>query len=225
MKITSVCKKAIMAVTGLALIVFLCGHLAGNLLLFCGPESFNGYAHKLIKLGPLLYVVEAGLLLFFLLHAVSGISVWLKKKKAKPQDYEVAGRAGGTSRKTVASMTMIVSGMTLLAFMVVHLKTLKFGPGVAEGYVVDLHGEQVRDLYKLVLEAFSSPVYTGFYVICMILLGFHLRHAFWSAFQSLGVGGKKLTPALFGLGVVVALLLGAGFVVLPIWLYVKGGSL
>ena len=113
---SSVGKKVIMAITGLAMILFLVGHLVGNIFLYVGPESFNAYAHKLIKLGPLLYVIEAGLLTFFVLHIVSGVSVALGKKRARPQGYKNVQHAGGKSRKTISSRTMIWSGIILLVF-------------------------------------------------------------------------------------------------------------
>lgn len=242
MNVNSVVKKFVMAFTGLLLILFLVGHLAGNLTLFCGAEAFNGYAHKLESLGVFLYFVEAGLVLFFVLHIISGVSVWLKKKQARPEDYHVAGNAGGASRKTVASKTMIWTGIVLLVFTVVHLVTFKFGPGYCDdpAYMTEVHGEPARDLHKLVVERFNPEafeqsvskdsftmgpmLYTAFYVICMGLLGFHLRHAFWSGFQSLGIGNPKLTPVLYTAGLVVALLLAVGFLVLPIYLYMTGGA-
>jgi len=219
---SSVGKKVVMAVTGLAMILFLIGHLGGNLLLFVGPDAFNAYSHKLISLGWLLYVVEAGLLLFFVLHIVGGVSVWLGKRGARPQGYGVVGHAGGPSRKTLSSRTMLITGIVLLVFTVVHLKTFKFGTY----YQTEVHGVEMRDLYRLVVEKFhpGHEGYVLFYVVCMLFLGFHLRHAFWSAFQSLGLHHPRYTPIIYGVGVVLAVLLAVGFLVLPVYLYFQGAG-
>ena len=219
-------KKFLMAVTGIGLIIFLIGHLAGNLLLLVGPESYNSYAHKLIKMGPLLYVVEAGLLGFLFLHMISGISVAIGRIRARPVGYAVSGDAGGNSLKSVSSRTMMYTGLVILAFLVVHIVTFKYGPDQAEGYRSIAHGEAVRDLHRLVSEWFSPrhPWYVAFYIVSMVLLGFHLRHAFWSAFQSLGIYHPRFTPVIYGIGTLLAIVLAVGFLFLPIWFYVRGGT-
>lgn len=222
---SSVGKKVVTAITGLAMIVFLIGHLAGNLTLLTGKdETYNAYSHFLLNMGALLIVVELGLLAFFILHVVDGVLVWLGKRKARPERYEKSGSAGGPSRKTLSSKTMIWTGLVLLVFTVVHLKTFKYGPGVEEGYSVEIDGVVMRDLYGLVVDKFSHPGYVAFYVGCMVLMGFHLRHGFWSAFQSLGALTPRHTPLIYGLGVLVAIALAAGFLILPLWLFFMGGG-
>ena len=81
---------------------------------------------------------------------------------------------------------MILTGLVLLAFLVIHIWQFKFGPAIEEGYVAQLHGENVRDLHRLVVETFKKPGYVLFYVFSMSLLGMHVRHGFWSALQSMG---------------------------------------
>jgi succinate dehydrogenase / fumarate reductase cytochrome b subunit len=220
---SSVGKKAFMAVTGLAMVLFLIGHLGGNLLLFTGrPELFNAYSHKLISLGPLLYLIELGLLAFFVTHIVSGVSVALDKRRARPAGYAVERSKGGPSRQTFSSRTMILSGLVLLIFTAVHLKTFKYGPD----YRTTLDGVEVRDLYRLVVEKFSRghELYVLFYVGAMLFLGFHLRHGFWSAFQSLGVQHPRWTGLIYTAGIGLAALLAAGFLAMPIFLYFRGGA-
>lgn len=213
-------KKFFLALTGLSLFLFVCIHLAGNFLLFKGPEAFNTYSHKLMSLGGLLYVAEAILLAFFLVHMFTAVTVTLGNWKARPDRYSASASRGGPSRMTVSSKTMIWTGLVLLVFMVVHLKTFKYGPY----YEVQLDGETVRDLYRVVAESFKSELYVLFYVVSMLLLGFHLRHGFWSAFQSLGGHHPRYTPIVYGIGVIAAIILGAGFLFIPIWFYFGGAA-
>lgn len=222
---TTVGRKLLMALTGLALFVFVVGHLIGNLLLFVGPDAFNAYSHKLISMGPLLYAVEIGLLAVFLVHMVTASFVTWGNWKARPSRYAVSSSQGDPSRMTLSSKTMIWTGLVLLVFLVIHLITFKYGPGIEEGYVAghDPNGEPIRDLYRLVVEAFSSGIYVTVYVVSMVLLGFHLRHGFWSAIQSLGGFHRRLTPIAYGFGVIAAIALAMGFVVLPVWFYLAGG--
>lgn len=222
---STVGKKFLMALTGLFLIVFLVGHLVGNLQLLIGnPVPFNRYADMLTGLGGLLIAIELVLLGGFLVHLVSGIAVTVSNWKSRNEKYDTFRSAGVTSRKTVSSSTMIWTGLVLVIFVVFHVYTFKYGPGIEEGYVMEIDGKQVRDLYRLVIEEFQKPAYVAWYVAAMIFLGFHLRHGFWSAFQSLGIHHPRCTPVIYGLALVVAVILGVGFLGIPIWLYVNGGS-
>jgi succinate dehydrogenase / fumarate reductase cytochrome b subunit len=215
---SSVGRKVAMAVTGLGLAAFVATHLVGNFTLLLGPEAFNEYAHFLEHLvhGGFIYAAEAGLVAFFLLHAISGLKVYLQKRKARPVPYARAGDAGGPSRKTLASRSMILTGPLLLLFVVLHVCHFKFGPGVAERYVYDLHGVEIRDLYRLVVEQFNRWEVVVAYVGAMVLLGLHLRHGFWSAFQSLGASNDKWIRLLTAMGWAVAVLLAVGFVYIPV---------
>jgi len=114
-------KKIVNAVTGLGLVIFVIGHVSGNLSLFSGSDAYNEYAHFLMSLGPLLYVIEAGLVVFFVFHIVSGINVWRSKKKARSTGYDRYESAGKPSMQTSSSRTMIITGLILLVFLVIHL--------------------------------------------------------------------------------------------------------
>lgn len=219
---SSVGRKFLMAVTGLALSLFVMVHLVGNLLLLRqdGGDAFNGYAHFLLNLGhgAVIYLAEAGLILFFGLHAWSGVQVFLQKRRARREGYEVTADAGGASRKTLASKTMILTGPVLLLFLVLHVAHFKYGPGVEQDYVTVAHGAELRDLYRLVVEEFNRPLVTFGYIVVMAMLGLHLRHGFWSAFQSLGATNPRLLPGLTAAALVVGLLLGFGFIYIPLHL-------
>jgi len=215
--------KILIAVTGLSLFLFLVAHLAGNLLLFAGPEKFNAYSHALIS-NPLIYVVEAGLVAIFLLHVFNAVTNWWSNRGARPEAYEVKKWAGHTSRKGVASTTMIVTGTVTLAFVVLHLITFKYGPGEAEGYVFrTAMGPEIRDLKRLTLEVFQNPVYVAGYVVCMALLFLHLRHGLSSALQTLGVNHPRYNRYILAVGTVLAVILGFGFAIIPVVVYFGGG--
>jgi succinate dehydrogenase / fumarate reductase cytochrome b subunit len=125
---SSVGTKILVALTGLGFAAFLVTHLAANLLVLVDPHGYNVYSHKLIS-NPLIYIAEAGLVVLFVTHAFKGIAVTVRNRRARGgQGYAVKKRAGHTSRKSLASTTMIVTGVWLLLFIVIHLKTFKFGP-------------------------------------------------------------------------------------------------
>jgi len=220
---SSVGKKAVMAVTGIALMLFLIVHLGGNLTLFAadGGKLFNSYAHHLESVGPLLLVAEAGLLAIFLFHVFSAFSVYFEKRRARPDRYAVVDSKGGPSKQTLASRSMIVTGILLLAFIPLHVWMFKFNQG--RGFTTqDLHGQAVKDLYLVVLYAFKDPAKAWTYAVIMFLLGFHLRHGFWSSLQSLGAMSPKLSPAIYTIGLVFAVLMAGGFLVLPLYLLYFG---
>lgn len=220
MKLTTLCKKGIMGLTGLIFVLFLIAHLLGNLTVLMGADAFNGYAHFLMSLGHgiVIYVAEAGLIIFFIAHVVTGIQTALLNRRSRTEKYVVLNDAGGTSKKTFASRTMIYSGILLLVYIIYHINHFKYGAGIDEGYTTVVHGENVRDLYRLVVEEFNKPLIAFVYAAAMGFLFFHVRHGFWSAFQSLGIGSQKLTPLLNVIGLVLACLLVFGFVLLPLFI-------
>jgi succinate dehydrogenase / fumarate reductase cytochrome b subunit len=216
---SSIGKKFLMGFTGLGLVAFVIMHMVGNFLLFSNdPDPFNAYSHFLTNLGMLLYVVEFSLLLFFVLHSVSGVSVWLNARKARPVQYEEYKSAGHPSKQNFSSVSMVYTGVLLGIFLVVHIITFKYGPY----YTTEVDGVEMRDLYQLVSEVFSNPLYVAGYVIVMIFLGSHLRHGFWSAFQSLAFYHRRYTPVIYVLGYIIAIVLAAGYIAIPVWVYFKG---
>ncbi|GBC76426.1 hypothetical protein HRbin07_00627 [bacterium HR07] len=215
---SSVAKKFLNAVTGIGLGLFVIVHLSENLLLLTGnPADYNRWAHFLFSFGPLLTLAELGLAAFFLVHIGSALMVYWDKLKARPQGYSIYRSAGWTSRQTLSSQTMIYTGLVLLAFVIWHVITFRFGPY----YTVVIDGVEMRDLHKLVVEVFSNPINVALYVAVMVFLGFHLRHGFWSALQSLGAYHPRWTPVWYTGGAVVALALALGFIVIPVWVYLS----
>ena len=213
-------RKVLTGLTGLGLTFFVLVHMVGNLAYFTGDDAYNSYSHFLLSLGPLLYVIEAGLALFFLIHAYVGISIYLEKRKARPQGYKRYKSAQGPSKQSVSSRSMIVTGLILLVFIVVHLKAFKFGTY----YDTAVDGTQMRDLARLVTEKFQSPWYTFGYFGVMLLLGIHLRHGVWSALQSLGASQPRLSPLIYTIGFILAIMIAVGFLTLPLWIFFTGGN-
>jgi len=203
-------RKILMGASGLLLLAFLVVHVSGNLILFAGREPFNEYSHKLIS-NPLIYVAEIGLLVLFAAHFASGILVTLSNRAARPVGYVVKRGAGGVSHKSLASTSMILSGLLLLAFVPLHLWTFKYGPQYSSP--VD---PAVRDLHRLVLEEFHEPLEVMWYVGAMLVIGLHLWHGFGSGFESLGV---THWPALRHLGQALAVVITVGFLIVPIAVY------
>lgn len=213
-------KKILTGITGLGLGLFVIVHMLGNLTYLSGYEqAYNSYAHKLASLGPLLYLAELGLLALVLVHAAIGVNIYIRKRRARPQGYARYKTAGKPSRQSLSSRTMIFTGIVLLVFLVIHLKSFKFGPGMAEGYVADLDGTPVRDLKRLMTEKFQQPLYAFGYPLAILLLGYHLRHGFWSAFQSIGWMTPRISGAVYAVGVAVAALVAIGFTVVPLYIY------
>ena len=208
--------KLIVGVTGILLFLYLILHIAGNALVFFGPETFNTYAHMLIS-NPLVVPVEVGLLVVFLIHLFKAITTTFQNRQARPTPYVKKDWAGGTSQKSVASATMILTGIALLIFIPIHVKMFKYGPEYEYGTT------GIRDLYRLEVENFTSPLAAGLYVVVMVLVGFHLWHGVASSFQSLGLSGPRFTPMIRKIGRLSAVVIAAGFIAITIWVYLQGG--
>jgi succinate dehydrogenase / fumarate reductase, cytochrome b subunit len=213
---STVGSKLLVALTGLALFGFLVLHLLGNLLLYFGPATFNHYSHQLIS-NPLVYPAEIGLIAVFLLHAWKAVTLTLASSRARPSAYAEKRSAGYPTRKNWASSTMIVSGLFLLVFVPVHVRTFKFGP------YYEAAEAGVRDLSRLVVEIFSSPAYVAFYAVAMVVVGFHLWHGISSAFQTVGADNNRFTPLIRRFGWTMTVIIAGGFITIPLWIYFFGG--
>ncbi|MBT3343256.1 MAG: succinate dehydrogenase cytochrome b subunit [Gemmatimonadetes bacterium] len=199
---TSIGKKLGMAFTGLILYSFLIGHLVGNFQLFAsdGGAAFNAYAAFLTG-NPLIIPTEMILLAVLLVHVYLATSLSLASRRARPQAYASLQSVGGRS---LASRTMIWTGSIILIFLVIHIRTFKFGD-LGEG-----------TLFDLVAGKFREPLWASAYVLMMGILGFHLWHAMHSAFQTLGwyarAGWRRASIAM-------SLFIAGGFAAIPIYFY------
>lgn len=212
-------RKILTGLTGLLLVFFIIFHLAGNLAVFGEPEAMNAYSKFLHDLGPLLWIARIGLLALFVIHAWIGISIWLKKRKARPHAYEVYSSKGGPSKQSLSSRSMAFTGVVLLVFVVIHINTFALG----DTGEVSIDGQMTHDIKTLVLDTFQSPVYAFGYTVVMILLGVHLGHGIWSAFTSLTVKSKQASAIIYTVGALAAFLLAVGFLFIPLYIYFGGG--
>jgi succinate dehydrogenase / fumarate reductase, cytochrome b subunit len=197
-------KKAVMAVSGLILILFVLGHMLGNLQVFEGPEQFNKYAVLLRTLPEALWGVRIVLLIMVILHIVTAVQLALRKRQARPIGY--AKRQNTVS--SYASRTMYWSGPILLAFVIYHLLDFTWGtvnPDYVEG-----------DVYHNVIASFSHPVISLWYIFSMLLLVLHLRHGAWSMFQSLGLAQSGRSEFLKKAAIVFAAVIFFGFISVPV---------
>jgi succinate dehydrogenase / fumarate reductase cytochrome b subunit len=187
-------------------------------MVFVSADAFNHYGDKLIR-NPLLIPAELGLAALFLLHVGKAIALVMGAHHARPARYAVKRRAGHTSRKSWASATMILSGAFLFVFVLLHLATFKYG-----AHYDSVSEPGVRDLYRLMVEVFSRPGWVVFYVIGMVIVGFHLWHGVSSAFQSLGVDPPGWVQPIRAAAWTLAVIIAGGFLVIPMWIFLGGRS-
>ncbi|QDU67547.1 succinate dehydrogenase cytochrome b subunit [Engelhardtia mirabilis] len=208
---SSVGKKACMAISGLLLVGFLVAHLAGNLTLFLPDDgaAFDAYAQKLHDLGPLLYVAEVGLLALFVVHIAFAAWTTIGNRKARTSRYAVQPDHG---ERTVASSTMPITGLIVLLFLIVHLIHFRLDERFEQGP------------FDLVEGTLAGPIAALIYIVGVLALTLHLTHAIGSALQTLGVNHPRWSPLLRRAGVGLALILGLGFLSIPIYALIAWGG-
>ena len=201
---STVGKKAVMAVSGCVLFLFVVGHLIGNLQIYEGPQKINQYAALLHSLPALLWTVRITLLAMVALHIWSSVQLAARNLAARPVGYAKKE----STQSSYASRTMYWSGPIILAFVIYHLLDFTFGtvnPQFESGQV-----------YANVLASFHVIPVAAFYVIAMLLLCLHLYHGLWSMFQSLGIAHPRHTPAIKRGAAVAAILIAAGHISIPV---------
>ena len=213
---SSVGTKLLIGLTGFALFLYLIIHVSGNTLVLFGPDAFNGF-HVLMTSNPLLPLIEIALLLLFLAHIFKTIAMFLSNRAARPISYEMKKPAGSPSRKSLASSTMIVTGLWLVAFLVLHVRAFRFPTPRYE--TPDGH----LDLYRVEMETLDNPLIVAFYVSSMLMIGSHLWHGASSALQSLGLDHPRWTPRLLVIGRVASVAIAGMFIVITLWAYFSGG--
>lgn len=212
----SVTKKIIMSLLGLFLISFLVVHMSINLLILVDDtrQLFNEAAHFMAT-NPAIQIFQWVLFLGFLLHIILGVVLQLQNWMARPVRYA----RQGSSEMSFFSKYMIHTGAIVLIFLVLHFANFfvkaKFGH-VPE---VDYDSGAYEDLGLLVVELFKDGWYVAFYVVAILLLGFHLEHGFQSAFQSLGLNHSRYTPVIKAAGTVLAVVLTLGYIAIPLVIY------
>jgi succinate dehydrogenase / fumarate reductase, cytochrome b subunit len=206
----SIGRKAVMAVTGMLMVLFVVMHLLGNLSIFAGPNGINTYAEKLHALGPVVWILRLVMAAAVVLHVILSIQITLENSAAKPQKYAVAK----SLRATFASKSMIWTGLIVGAFIGYHLLhfTFRVTPGLALGE--DAVGR--FDVFTMVVSAFSSAAIALVYVVSMVALFLHLSHGIQSTFQTLGLSNGKLLPAYDRWGKVASACFLIGYGAIPV---------
>ena len=212
---SSIIKKQILAITGLCLCGFLFTHLLGNCLIYLGADAFNRYAYTLIS-NPLIYPAEVVLFSLFFIHVAVAIRLVIENHQARPNKYYMKVHTGRGAN--FASSTMPYTGIITLVFLVTHLLHFKFGPE----YLTFLDGKDVRDLYRLVMEYFADPLHVFWYIFAVCVLGVHVGHGFWSAFQSLGINHPNYNMLIKKTSKGFGVIIGLGYSALPVFCYLKG---
>lgn len=212
---STVSQELLVAASGLILVFFIVGHLAGNFLLFRGPEAFNGYAEKLQSMGPLLWLVRFGLLTSLITHVGLTIRLRWLGYCARDRRYAVRATMGGT---TFAKQTMIYTGLLVFLFLFLHLYDFTFGDKTGALTIVSGRaGGEELGLYGLVWNSFLNPVRVGVYVAAVWAVGLHFSNAVSTIWVTLGVlsdaGTLRANRAARVLGAFIAL----GFCAIPLY--------
>jgi succinate dehydrogenase / fumarate reductase cytochrome b subunit len=205
-------KKYLVALTAIVWCLFVMVHMLGNMLIFISANAYNKYGHALTS-NPFIYAIEAFLVLLLLVHVFVALGLKLRNFRTKPSLYAVSPVKEKSA--AVSSRTMAYTGSAVLAFIIWHLITFKFGPT----YLTTIDGVQMRDLYKLVVEKFQDPIYVTLYCLVMILIGTHLYHGVKSIFQTLGLNHPRYQTFFQCFGYTYAIVVAAGFFSQPIYVY------
>lgn len=205
--------KTLMALTGLALIGFLVTHMAGNLLLYAGPEVFNGYAKSLKSAGGggLVWVARAGLLGLFAVHVALAFKLQALNRAARPESYAF----DATIEASWASRYMLLTGILVFAFVAFHLAHLTAGL-IDPAYLTWKDAQGRHDAFRMAVNAFSKPPVVVGYLVCMLILAVHLSHGFQSLFRSLGNSHPRARAALEKASLGLAIALALGFSAAPV---------
>jgi succinate dehydrogenase / fumarate reductase cytochrome b subunit len=215
---SSLGRKYLMALSGLFLCTFLIVHCIGNMQLFKddGGQSFNEYTYFMTH-NPLIKIVAYVNYALILLHIINGFILLSANKKARPQAY---ANVDQSKSSTWSSRNMGILGTLILVFLVVHMRSFWFEMKFGSIPLINYDGSDIayKDMYKIVVEAFTQAWYVALYVICMIALAFHLFHGFQSAFQTFGINHHRYTPVIKVIGVgVFAIIIPALFAAMPLF--------
>ncbi|HKB40785.1 MAG TPA: succinate dehydrogenase cytochrome b subunit [Gemmataceae bacterium] len=211
---SSIGRKALMAVTGLGLLGFVIVHMIGNFQVYEGPDALNAYAKMLREMPALLWVARLTLLLLFVAHIYLGITLYRENRAARPVGYV----RFQYDQATIATRTMLLSGLVILAFVIFHLLHFTLGAVQPENFAGRHHFDHLGrpDVYAMVVRGFRNPVITISYVVAQLFLGLHLYHAVPSMFQSVGLKHPRYNPLIEKLGLIVALIIVIGNISMPL---------
>ncbi len=211
---SSIGKKLFVAISGAALLLFAFGHMVGNLQVFMGQDQINKYAHALQGLGAALWVIRVGLIVMAILHIWFAVKLKLENWKARPVNYAFSN----TVQAGLASRTMIWSGLLVFSFITYHLLhfTILATNPEYKSLTAMLNGQEVHDVYSMIIYGFKQPLISGFYIIMMFLLAYHLSHGIKSMFQTLGLNNERYEPKLNKLAIAIATIIFLGYISIPV---------
>lgn len=212
---STVMQKAVVAISGLLFVLFLIGHLGGNLLLYTGPMAFNKYAQGLKDLGPLLWILRIVMVMSLVLHVTFTIRLRQRNAEARPVEYAKKTPVAST----LYSRSMMYTGLTILAFVIFHLAHFTWGKVQPEHYTGTWmlpDGRTTHDVYKMTVAGFNEAWISVVYILCVSMVMMHLQHAIQSAVQTLGFRHPRYTPMVLKAGAAIATVLWLGFVSIPI---------
>ena len=217
---SSIGRKLLMSLTGLFLILFLAVHLLGNLQLLYddGGVAFNLYTKKMTT-DPLIKTVSYILYASILLHAIQGFLLWRKNKVARGSQGYAVNVTRGSSKTAKVAKNMGWIGTIIFVFILIHLYQYWFQMKIGNVEMVKVGDVEVKNLYAIVHASYTNIGFVIFYVISMVIIGYHLYHGFQSAFQTLGINHKKYTPFIKSVGVVYSILVPLGFAIIPIFMF------
>jgi succinate dehydrogenase / fumarate reductase cytochrome b subunit len=211
---STVGRKYLMGLTGLIWMGFILTHMAGNMLILVSADAYNAYGHAIVSNKLLLYGTEIVLVLALIVHVYTAISLTIRNRSSRgPTRYAMHPNAAKAA--SLGSKWMAVQGTAILAFIILHLATFKYGTV----YETTVNGVPMRDLHKLVLEVFQSPGYVAWYVVALILLLFHVRHGATSVFQSFGVLERRMQGGIKKFAWGYAVIVIAGFLSQPLYVF------
>ncbi len=217
---SSITKKIWMSLMGLFLMTFLVVHLIINLLLLIDPsrELFNIAAH-FMGTNPLIQMFQWVLFAGFAVHIVLGVILQIQNWIARPTGYKVKA----SSEDSFFSKYMIYTGIIIAVFLVIHFVNFflraKGILAVIPEFELDGVNMHMEDMGIVVVQLFQMPMYVIGYIIALLIVGFHLDHAFQSAFQSLGLYNKKYTPTIKVIGHVYSIGITLGYILIPVYIY------
>jgi len=194
-----------MALTGLVMLGFVVGHMLGNLQIYLGAETLNAYAEWLHNHPALVWGTRIVLLVCVSVHIIAWLSTWLRSRSARPARYASKQKRQASN---IASRSMRFSGPAILGFIIYHL--LHFTVGAAHSDFIE------HDVFHNVVSGFSNPIVSAVYIFSMVMLGLHLVHGVWSAFQTMGLNNSTWTPRIRLLATVIAGALALGNISIPV---------
>ncbi len=208
---STIAKKLVVALTGLFMVFFLIMHLLGNLEIYSGPDATNSYGALLRTFPKVLWGFRIALIVSVISHVWLTISLTRYNQKARPQAYALKkSRAARLNTRT-----MMVSGLTVLCFVLYHLA--HYTLGITNPEFALLHDAYGRHhVYNMVVLGFSNPLIAGFYILAQALLAWHISHGISSAARTLGLADPCLYKIVRRFGVGLATIIALLFISIPL---------